>query len=148
MEQPNYEDISRMKEVDKFISSITQQNLIIAPHVEGTIQYIYVLANASKENNDSLDEFKTKLKDETKIFREFINNAKGEVGDADKGINIGLLFVEKIISKSKDFNSFYDELDRYVTSNQKARMMYHKMKFLDPDTRLETLSNKVVDGLD
>jgi len=147
MEQPNYEDIARMREVDKFISSITTSNLIVAPHVEGTIQYIYVLANASKEKNHTLEEFTNIFNDETKIFRKFVDKAKGEVGDADKGIHIGILFVEKLIKKFKDFNSFYDELDRYVTSNQKARMMYHKMKLLNPDTRLETLSEKVVDGI-
>ena len=148
MEEPNYEDIMRMKEVDKFISSITPQNLIVAPHVEGTIQYIYVLANASKEKNHSLDEFKEILHKETKKFRDFFDKAKGESGDADKGIHIGILFVEKLINKAKDFNFFYNELDRYVTSNQKARMMYHKMKLLDPDSRLDTLSNKVIDGID
>ena len=148
MKQPNYEDISRIREVEKFISSITQQNLIVAPHFEGTIQYIYVLANASKELNDTLDVFKNKLDNETKLFRSFINNAKGEIGDGDKGINIAILFIDKLINKSKDFNSFYDELDRYVTSNQKARMMYHKMKFLNPDTRLETLTKNVIDGID
>ena len=148
MEEPNYGDIARMKEVDNFISSITPQNLIVAPHVEGTIQYIYVLANASKEKNHSLDEFKKIFNNETKIFKNFFGKAKGEVGDADKGIYIGILFVEKLINKSEDFNFFYNELDRYVTSNQKARLMYHKMKLLNPDTKLDTLSNKVVDGLD
>jgi len=148
MKQPKYEDIARIKEVENFISSKTTQNLIVGPHTEGTIQYFYVIANASKEMNHTLDEFINEFKNETKKFIEYINKSKGEISEADKGINIGILFVEKLIEKSKDFKDFYDELDKYVTANQKGRMMYHKMKLLNPGARLETFTDKVIDGVD
>jgi hypothetical protein len=148
MSEPNYDDIIRVREMGDFIDSKATQNLIVIPHVEGIIQYFFVLANTSIDKNHSLEEYKKIFENETKIFKNFINDAKGEVGDADKGIYTGILFVEQLINKSKDFKYFYDELDKYVTSYQKGRIMYHKMKLLNPDTRLETFAKKVIDGVD
>ena len=148
METPNIEDIMRIREMGAFIESNATQNLIVIPHCEGVIQYFFVLSSISKGKNHSLEEFKEIFSKETKIFRDFIENAKGEISDADKGINVGILFVNNLIDKSKDFNVFYDELDKYVTSYQKGRMIYHKMKLLDPDTRLETFAKKIIDGVD
>jgi len=148
MSEPSYEDIIRIREMGNFIESNATQNLIVIPHVEGIIQYFYVMANNSKEMNQSLEEYRKIFDNETKTFRKFIDSAKGEVSDADQGIYTGILFVEKIINKSKDFDSFYIDLDKYVTSYQKGRLMYHKMKLLNPDTRLETFAKKIIDGVD
>jgi hypothetical protein len=145
--EPKYEDIIRIKEMGDFIESKATQNLIVIPHVEGIIQYFYVIANESKEKNHSLKEYINIINEETKKFKRFIDLAKGEVGDADKGIYTGILFIEKLISESKDFKNFFYKLDKYVNAYQKGRMMYHKMKLMHPDSRLETFAKKLIDGL-
>jgi len=146
--EPKYEDIIRIKEMGNFIESKATQNLIVIPHVEGIIQYFFVLANESKEKNHTLEEYQNIINEETKKFRRFVEIAKGEIGDADKGIYTGILFIEKLISESKDFDTFFYKLDKYVHSYQKGRMMYHKMKLMNPDSKLETFAKKIIDGLD